>query len=62
VSENQIGGITFEVLEDTRRRFIKWAPTASGVDLHSEVARLTWAGPADRDRIRYFRLLWDLGP
>jgi kanamycin kinase len=44
VWENQAGGITFEVAGGPRRRFIKWAPVGSGLDLRPEVARLNWVG------------------
>jgi kanamycin kinase len=43
---NELGGITFEVGAGGRRRFVKWAPAGSGIDLAAEAARL----------------LWDLGP
>lgn len=39
---NQVGGLTFEV-HGERRRFVKWAPATSGVDLGSEARRLRWA-------------------
>jgi kanamycin kinase len=39
---NEVGGITFEVAGGPRRRFIKWVPVGSGLDLGSEVARLNW--------------------
>lgn len=42
VWENELGGLTFEVTGGAARRFIKWAPAASGLDLKAEVARLTW--------------------
>jgi kanamycin kinase len=43
--QNQVGGLTFEVSDGGERRFIKWAPTGSGLDLNAEVARLSWAAP-----------------
>lgn len=43
VWENELGGITFEVGADPQRCFAKWTPTASGIDLTEEVARLSWA-------------------
>ena len=43
VWENELGGLTFEVGTGSERRFIKWAPVGSGMDLQAEVARLRWA-------------------
>ena len=43
VWENELGGITFEVGADPGRRFVKWAPAGSGIDLGAEAARLSWA-------------------
>jgi kanamycin kinase len=43
VWENELGGLTFEVGTGTDRRFVKWAPASSGIDLDAEVARLRWA-------------------
>lgn len=40
---NEVGGRTFEVGENSQRRFVKWTPADSGVDLESEVLRLRWA-------------------
>jgi kanamycin kinase len=42
VWENELGGVTFEVTGGSDRRFIKWAPAGSGLDLKAEVARLEW--------------------
>jgi aminoglycoside phosphotransferase len=42
--ENELGGRTFEVAAPAGRRFIKWTPAASGIDLSAEAARLEWAG------------------
>jgi kanamycin kinase len=42
VWENEVGGLTFAV-GTLERRFIKWAPTGSGIDLIAEAARLRWA-------------------
>ena len=42
VWENEAGGLTFAVAAQ-ERRFIKWAPTVSGIDLAAEAARLRWA-------------------
>jgi kanamycin kinase len=43
VWRNELGGLTFE-LTDTggSRRFVKWVPSGSGLDLASEVVRLRW--------------------
>lgn len=38
---NELGGLTFELLT-TRRRFLKWVPSTSGIDLGQEVVRLAW--------------------
>ena len=38
--ENEVGGLTFEVGAGPDRCFLKWAPTASGIDLSREAARL----------------------
>jgi len=43
VWENQAGGLTFQVGRGAGRRFVKWAPAGSGVDLSAEVVRLGWA-------------------
>jgi kanamycin kinase len=43
--ENELGGLTFEVDAAPVRRFVKWAPAGSGLDLASEAARLAWAAP-----------------
>lgn len=40
---NEVGGRTFEVGDGSRRRFVKWTPVTSGIDLDREVARLRWA-------------------
>jgi kanamycin kinase len=40
---NDVGGITFEIGADDRRRFVKWAPAGSGLDLPAEAARMRWA-------------------
>jgi kanamycin kinase len=41
---NEVGGLTFEVRDaDGGRRFVKWAPAGSGLDLAAEVDRLRWA-------------------
>ena len=39
------GGLTFEVAarDGAGRRFIKWAPAGSYLDLAAEAARMTWA-------------------
>jgi kanamycin kinase len=41
---NALGGLTFAVGEGAGRRFIKWAPAGSGLDLPGEAKRMTWAG------------------
>jgi kanamycin kinase len=41
---NELGGVTCEVGTGPRRRFVKWAPAGSGLDLAAEAARLAWAG------------------
>jgi kanamycin kinase len=43
VWENELGGLTFELIGPGGRRFLKWAPTASGLDLSVEAVRLRWA-------------------
>jgi kanamycin kinase len=43
VWENEVGGRTFEIGSGPERRFVKWAPTASGIDLGREAERLGWA-------------------
>jgi kanamycin kinase len=40
---NEIGGLTFQLGDGDGRRFLKWTPTGSGVDLTAEAVRLTWA-------------------
>jgi kanamycin kinase len=41
---NDAGGLTYTFVTATERRFIKWAPAGSGLDLAGEAARMTWAG------------------
>ncbi|MFF1815714.1 phosphotransferase [Kribbella sp. NPDC058245] len=43
VWRNGLGGLTFQVGAGPSRRFAKWAPAGSGVDLSAEVERLQWA-------------------
>jgi kanamycin kinase len=43
VWQNQAGGLTFELSNPARRRFLKWAPASSGIDLNAEAERLAWA-------------------
>jgi kanamycin kinase len=43
VWQNELGGVTFELGEGAGRRFVKWAPAGSGIDLGREVPRLRWA-------------------
>jgi aminoglycoside phosphotransferase len=40
---NDLGGATFEIGTGARRRFVKWAPAGSGIDLAAEAARMSWA-------------------
>jgi kanamycin kinase len=40
---NELGGITFVTGAGSERRFVKWAPAGSGLDLAAEAARLRWA-------------------
>ena len=39
---NELGGVTFE-LGGTDRRFVKWSPADSPIDLDHERARVQWA-------------------
>lgn len=39
---NQLGGITFEVIDPEHPRFVKWSPPGAG-DLSDEAARIRWA-------------------
>jgi len=43
VWRNHQGGQTFEIGAGERRRFVKWAPEGSGINLAAEAARLEWA-------------------
>jgi kanamycin kinase len=43
VWRNGLGGLTFQVGAGPSRRFAKWAPAGSGVDLSAEVEPLQWA-------------------
>jgi kanamycin kinase len=43
VWRNELGGLTFEITGAEGRRFVKWAPAGSGLDLAPEVPRLRWA-------------------
>lgn len=40
---NQLGGLTFALGEHNSRRFLKWVPQESGLDLNAERQRLSWA-------------------
>lgn len=41
---NEVGGLTFELRRrDVVRRYVKWTPASSGIDLEQEVRRLGWA-------------------
>jgi kanamycin kinase len=44
VWRNQLGGLTFEFVGSVGRRFLKWAPVGSGLDVVAEAERLRWAG------------------
>jgi kanamycin kinase len=44
VWHNEVGGLTYEIGSGPRRRFVKWTPHGSGIDLSAEAARLRWAG------------------
>jgi aminoglycoside phosphotransferase len=43
VWQNELGGQTYEVGTGAERRFVKWTPAASGIDVANEVIRLAWA-------------------
>ncbi|MFE4516972.1 aminoglycoside 3'-phosphotransferase [Kitasatospora sp. NPDC056783] len=43
VWRNELGGLTFRIGSGDTRRFVKWTPAGSGIDLAAEVARLRWA-------------------
>ena len=43
VWRNELGGLTFRVGEGVDALYVKWSPRASGLDVRSEVDRLTWA-------------------
>ena len=43
VWQNEAGGLTFELDGPAGRRFVKWTPSSSGIDLGQEVVRLGWA-------------------
>jgi kanamycin kinase len=45
VWRNQLGGLTWQLGDGPERRFVKWAPAGSGLDLGREVERLHWAAP-----------------
>jgi kanamycin kinase len=45
VWRNQLGGITFQLGAGAGRRFLKWAPADSGLDLGPEIQRLLWIAP-----------------
>ncbi|WP_329177154.1 aminoglycoside 3'-phosphotransferase [Streptomyces sp. NBC_01477] len=40
---NRLGGVTFRLGDGEGRRFAKWAPAGSGLDLGAEAMRLRWA-------------------
>lgn len=43
VWQNELGGLTFRLGDGPDRRYAKWAPAGSGLDLAAEAARLRWA-------------------
>jgi kanamycin kinase len=43
VWRNELGGLTFEIGTGADRRFVKWAPAGSALELDREAARLAWA-------------------
>ena len=43
VWQNEAGGLWFELDGPVGRRFVKWTPPSSGIDLDQEVVRLGWA-------------------
>lgn len=43
VWRNSLGGLTFELGTGVGRRFVKWAPSGSGLDLAAECERSEWA-------------------
>lgn len=43
VWRNQLGGLTWQLGAGSDRRFVKWAPAGSGLQLGREVERLRWA-------------------
>jgi kanamycin kinase len=43
VWRNELGGLAFEIGTGVDRRFVKWAPAGSALDLDREAARLAWA-------------------
>lgn len=43
VWRNQLGGVTWQLGSGADRRFVKWAPAGSGLELGPEVQRLRWA-------------------
>jgi kanamycin kinase len=42
VWRNELGGLTFRAERAGAVRYLKWAPTGSGVDFAAEIERLTW--------------------
>lgn len=45
VWENELGGLTYEYEIGGGRRFVKWSPPGSGLDLAAEAERMTWLRP-----------------
>lgn len=44
VWRNKLGGLTWQLGHGFRRRFVKWAPSGSGLPIGPEVERLRWVG------------------
>jgi hypothetical protein len=45
VWRNELGGLTFEMTDSSGRRFVKWAPAGTHLNLTAEASRLRWAAP-----------------
>jgi len=45
VWRNELGGLTFEMTGPAGRRFVKWAPAGTHLNLMAEASRLRWAAP-----------------
>ena len=44
VWRNELDGFTFQLGAGPGRRFVKWQPAGTPIDLAAEAARLSWAG------------------